>query len=485
LLKFASAYFYYQSESEQMATVLRLVNMIYRPKGTLARRLVHAFIAVALRLFFRRIEVDGVEKVPHDEPLIFVLNHPNGLIDPALVFVALPRRVSFLAKSTLFGLPILGFMLRSLETLPLYRQVDSEDKGDKVALNQRTFAACFELLRQNRCIALFPEGVSHNETKLLPIKTGAARIALGALSVNQSELKSLKIFLVGLYYTSKTRFRSEALLHFGEPFEVFPVALDAEGQPPREAVRELSEQIADNLRRVTLNVENTDALEVVTRTEQLFSSVYEGLNLRLSLSGELDLRQRFAVRFEEFETENPDRAAALKKRLADYEGRLRELNIAPEHLSVTQHSLWYVFTHFLLRVGIILTLSPLVIVGAILHLPAYLLSLLLAKIFRRHGPDESGGTIKILAAMFLMPLTWLIVTALFFFLWSWQAAIIAFPAAIICGYTALRCLEELIDLRGWFKAIWLLFRKRWLFIKLLFERRALHKEIAAVTNNNL
>lgn len=464
-----------------MATVLRLVNMIYRPKGRLARRFVHAAVAIALRLFFRRIEAAGVEKVPLDEPLIFVLNHPNGLIDPALVFVALPRRVSFLAKSTLFGLPILGFMLRSLETLPLYRQVDA---GDKVALNQRTFAACSELLRQNRCIALFPEGVSHNETKLLPIKTGAARIALGALSVNQNQPNSLKIFPVGLYYTSKTSFRSEALLHFGSPFEVFPVAPDAEGQPPREAVHKLSEKIAAELHQVTLNVENENALEVVRRTEQLFSSVYEGLNLRLSLANELDLRRRFAAGFADYETTNPTRAAVLKKRLADYDARLREIGISAAHLSVGNRSLWYVFTHFLLRVGIIFVLSPLVVAGALLHFPAYLLSLLLAQIFRRHGPDESGGTIKILAAMLLMPLTWLIFSLITFLLWDWRAAVIAFPAAIVCGYAALRCLEELFDLRGWFKAIWVLLRRRWLFLSLLFERRALHREIAAAVAQN-
>ena len=82
---------------------------------------------------------------------------------------------------------------------------------------------CEMLFRKGGAIALFPEGVSHNSPKMMPLKTGAARIALGAISVGQTgKPLNLKIVPVGLFYTSKTTFRSEALLHFGEPFEVLP-----------------------------------------------------------------------------------------------------------------------------------------------------------------------------------------------------------------------------------------------------------------------
>ena len=461
-----------------MTKVLRLTGMIFRQSGTLTRRFVQAIVAIALRLFFRRIEVDGVDLVPADGPLIFVLNHPNGLIDPALVFVALPRRVSFLAKSTLFQVPLVSFFLRTVEALPLYRRVDAGENKQAVSpeQNQKTFKACFELLRQNRCIALFPEGISHNSTYLLPLKTGAARIALGALAVNKDNLLALRMVPVGLYYTSKTSFRSEALLRFGQPFAIAPVALDSDGQPPREAVYALSELIAQKLREVILNVEDRDSFEVIKRTEQLFSSVYEGLNFRLSLTNELDLRRRFAARFES----NRKDAGEVKNQLDIYEEHLRELGIAPEHLSVSGHSLWYVLRHFLLRIVLILVLLPLVVTGAVLHLPAYLTCLLVGRLVQQHGVDDSGGSPKILAAILLMPLTWLIISGLFFWFWNWQPALIALPLVIVCGYAALRCLEELSDLRGWFKAVWVLLRRRRLFIRLLLERRALYDKLSEI-----
>src|SRR6478735_5859949 len=185
---------------QESSRTIRLWQMIYLGKGApVLRQIIHAVISIALRLFFRRIEVVGVDRVPKAGPLLFVLNHPNGLVDPALVFVSLPRRVSFLAKSTLFDNRIGAFVLRTFEILPVYRRVDA---GAKLESNSVTFDNCFELLRRGRCIAIFPEGISHDAPQLQKMKTGAARIALGAVSDRLSPAVGLKIVPVGLYYTS-------------------------------------------------------------------------------------------------------------------------------------------------------------------------------------------------------------------------------------------------------------------------------------------
>src|ERR1044071_8384378 len=118
--------------------VLRLGDMVRRRGGSFAQRLVQAVTSVALRLFFPRIETNRAGLVSEAGALIFVLNHPNGLIDPGLVFAALPRRISFLAKSTLSRLPVVGWLLRTVEALPLYRRADA---GEDVSQNTRTFEA--------------------------------------------------------------------------------------------------------------------------------------------------------------------------------------------------------------------------------------------------------------------------------------------------------------------------------------------------------
>ncbi|MDX6271973.1 MAG: glycerol-3-phosphate O-acyltransferase / dihydroxyacetone phosphate acyltransferase [Acidobacteriota bacterium] len=462
------------------AYVLRFRDMALRQKGGWTRRFVHLVLSIALRLFFRRIEIGGARNVPPDEPLVFVSNHPNGLIDPALIFCALPRRISFLAKSTLFRIPVIRFLVNAVESLPLYRRVDTAEDLTK---NRLTFERCHALLRLNRCIALFPEGVSHNATRLLPVKTGAARIALGAISVEPSAtggraLDCLKIVPVGLYYTSKTSFRSEALIRFGAPIEVRPVKLDAQGEPPRESVRELSARIEEALLEVTLNVEDDEELGVVTKAQELFSSLYEGLSLRQTLSTEFDLRRRIAEKLSPAAAGVTDEGQdELRRRILKHEEELGALGINAENLSLLTDTRWNVFRHFLLRGALLLLLLPLSIPGALLHLPAFIVCDLLSRFYRRHGVDEIAPTVKILAAIALMPLTWLVVAALCYVWWGWRVALPALPASIACGYAAMRSLETLYDMRGWFKGVLLVVNNRRRVLRLFLERRALHQEM--------
>src|ERR1041384_2295723 len=205
---------------------------------SLIRRVIVAVVGLALRIYFQRIEVTGVERVPLDTPVIFVLNHPNALVDPVFLFVLAPRPISFLAKAPLLRMPVIGYLVKALDSLPVYRR---QDEGQDVMKNAETFVAARKLLARGGTIGICPEGMSHDEPGLRPIKTGAARIALAAISTG--EVRNLQIVPAGLYYTSKTRFRSSALLYFGAPLTVTPVQLEPDGSPPRDAVRRLSNEI--------------------------------------------------------------------------------------------------------------------------------------------------------------------------------------------------------------------------------------------------
>lgn len=480
--------------------ILRWWNMIFLGKGKFLRQIIHAAISIALRLFFRRIETTNVEKVPPDKPIIFVLNHPNGLVDPALVFVSLPRRVSFLAKSTLFTIPVGGAIIRGLEALPVYRRIDAD--GD-MSKNLETFRVCRELLAQNRCIAIFPEGISHDETKLKPIKTGAARIALGALGVrseppavagglaaqensenittNNEQLTTdridLKIMAVGLFYTSKTAFRSEVLIRYGEIFDVTPVELDENGEPPHEEVQKLTDKIENVLRNVTLNLESAEELDTVLKAEALFSSVYENLLFKETLTHSFRRLQSLAEKYKLLGQNEPEKMRVLNEKITAYENDLKSSGVTAESLSVLQHPTWYVFRYLVLRLFLIILLAPLAVLGAIIHSPAYVFSNFIGLMFKTHGADAAGSTYKIVAAMVFMPLTWLITALTVWYFFSWQIALLSIPLTILCGYVALRSSETLIDMTVWLKSAWLLFRQRGLFLRLLVERETLQREI--------
>src|ERR1700692_2438840 len=103
----------------------------------MTRRIIVALLQFALRVYFRRVEVAGLENVPRTSPVIFVLNHPNALVDPAFLLCLAPRRVAFFAKGPLFRMPVVGYLLRALDSLPAYRP---QDPGQDVSRNIETFA---------------------------------------------------------------------------------------------------------------------------------------------------------------------------------------------------------------------------------------------------------------------------------------------------------------------------------------------------------
>lgn len=447
---------------------LTLSDLILNRRGTIVFRLVLAAFGIALRLFFRRIETVNADVVPRGTGVIFVMNHPNGLVDPALVFVALPRKISFLAKSTLFRMPVISFLLRTVEALPLYRKIDA---GEDVSKNQKTFQLCRELLQNGGSIALFPEGVSHNSPKLLPAKTGAARIALGAVSVGDGgEPLDLRIVPVGLFYTNKTTFRSEALLHFGEPFKVEPVELDAEGQPLREAVRALTDRIETALRDVTLNAETESDLHTARMAEEIFAATAMNTNL----GEKLEFLQRFVADTPESLSERDER---LRKKVVEYDQKLDEFGIEPEHLSLAQFARLSVVRQALLQTWPLVLLSPLALAGTILHYVAYRLCGVVADRMSKHGADDVASTVKVLAGMVFVPLTWLIAAGVVFYFRGWQWALMSIPVSAVCGYVALYTQEELLELRGWARAIWLFFSRRDAFLRMFVERRELQHDL--------
>ena len=442
----------------------------------LLRRGIKVVLLFALRVFFRRVEVVGRERVPREGAVVFVLNHPNALVDPAFLLAYAPRRISFLAKSPLFRMPVVGFFVRALDSIPVYRKQD--ETGDTSALNRQTFERAAELLRRGGTIAICPEGASHSEPFLLPLKSGAARIALGAVNAAGGAL-DLKVVPAGLYYTAKTTFRSGALLYFGEPIAVEHAEPGPDGEPPREAVRALSDRVAESLRALTLNADRHEALQIVARAERIFSADDEEED-GASLERELRRRRRFVDAYAYHRQHSPERVEVLERRVWAYEEELRQAGLEdPRQLSPSTVADYARVRRLLARVLVFLLLLPLALAGAALHYPAYKLAGVLATRFARQY-DDVLSTFKIAAALLFFPLTWgLLGLALYGFV-GWWGVLAAFTLGPAAGYVALRTREEFGRFVAGTRAALFFVRERSFFRQLLEERRAIRRELLAL-----
>jgi glycerol-3-phosphate O-acyltransferase / dihydroxyacetone phosphate acyltransferase len=230
--------------------------------------LLGAFYAVALlstRIYYR-LHASGSPAPPRG-PALLVANHPNALLDPLLVMVAARRPVQFLAKSPLFSDPLIGWAVRAVGALPVYRQ---QDDATRVGLNEETFHAVHQALADGAAIGIFPEGISHHEPSLVTLKTGAARIALGAVPAIDGELP---IVPVGLVFESKGEFRSRAFVVVGPPVEWRDLA----GRRPSDqsAVRELTQRIQRSLHQVTVNLKRHEDAALIAAATAIYAAEVE------------------------------------------------------------------------------------------------------------------------------------------------------------------------------------------------------------------
>ena len=216
-----------------------------------------------------------------DGPVLIAANHPNALLDPLIVFRSAGRLVRPLAKAPLFSHPLIGPALRVLGGLPVYRRRDDPALMDQ---NDRTFEAAIAALGQGYAIQIFPEGQSHSEPELTPLKTGAARIALQAEAGHDWGL-GLQIVPVGLTYARKRFFRGSALAVVGAPLRVDDLA-GAYESDPRQAARDLTDRIDRALREVTVNLPSERDRHLVETAERIWAREKGIAGLRLGKSSE-------------------------------------------------------------------------------------------------------------------------------------------------------------------------------------------------------
>ena len=93
-------------------------------------RVVRALWKASLFAFFRRIDVQGRERVPARGPVLVVSNHANAFVDPLLMLTRLRRPVSLTAKSTLRGNPLLALLMRALNVIEFHRPQDRKEGAD-------------------------------------------------------------------------------------------------------------------------------------------------------------------------------------------------------------------------------------------------------------------------------------------------------------------------------------------------------------------
>lgn len=447
--------------------------------------ILRAFLSLGLRTFFRRVEVTGLENIPVDRGGILIAWHPNGLVDPALMYTFFPRRLVFGARHGLFRWPILGWMMRQLGTVPIYRGQDLKgmDITEQRRLNQQSLDALADQIVSGSYSALFPEGVSHDDPFIQQLKTGAARIYCAARQGGPEE-RTPVIIPVGLHYDCKHRFRSSVLIHFHPPLnppsEIFEQADD------QAMWRDLTTHMEQALQRVVFATEswemhrNLHRATTLIRAERLANqSKVTAAPIDEQVIGLARLWMGYHARLQE----DPEKVAFLVNAVAEYRLDMEALGLMDHQLDgdVRWISRRAIAILLMQTVFYLLVLPPVLLVGYVVNFPTTALIRVFAKRYSALNKDQAS--VQLFSSLIGYPLTWLVWAGLAY--WGHLEASPIFPnlpdvpiasAIFVLSLSMVSCVVMFVYLRSvkrmfraW-KVHWTKKRHQW-YIQDLLDRR--------------
>ncbi len=204
------------------------------------QRFAHWVGGIALHWFYSDVRIIGAERIPLTGPILVAMNHQNALVDAVLALWVVPRELRITAKATL-GESLPGALLmHTVGIIPLSRTSDNPASPDPIR-NRHSFKAIIEELRRGGAVLVFPEGKSHNEPEIAPLKTGLARAALRARTEG---VEGVRIVPIGITFANKAEPGTAVLAEVGEP-----LAMD---RWSGDNARDLTEAVAERLRAIAL-----------------------------------------------------------------------------------------------------------------------------------------------------------------------------------------------------------------------------------------
>lgn len=369
------------------------------------------------RVYFRRIEVTGLENVPATGGGIVVSWHPNAIVDGCLIFTHFPRPIVFGARHGLFEWPLLGSLMRAIGTVPIYRKQDLGDQNEDARreANRRSLDELAKAVAHGRFASLFPEGVSHDEPYPMELKTGAARLYYRALELTPKEAPLPVILPVGLHYDAKRLFGSNALVAFHSPVEN-PPPPGTSAIEQRAQCRKLTAELGRVLHDVVYATESWELHHALHRTRKILRA--ERAHRAGRRSARPDMKEkilhfsRIWAGYNQRKKTHPRETRELQDRVFAYDADLRALGLDDHELDSDSFfgSLRLAASLLAQALLVYLVLPPLLLIGFVANLPAGAAVFAISKWGAKAEKDEAS--LKMLVGAIAFPLTWLAVAFL-------------------------------------------------------------------------
>ena len=290
-------------------------------------KLGYAIVRTGLRTFYKKYELEGLENIPKDGGVIFAVNHQNAFMDPVVIASQLQQNTYYLTRADIFKKKLAAKIFNSIYMLPIYRQRDGVNTMTK---NEKTFDECFDILKNNGFIIIFPEGNHNNQKKLRSLKKGVARIGLG--SANKYNYKN-KVYIVpiGLNYSNHTNMGATLYMNFGAPISLENYYASHVNEPST-TINNIVDKVGKEMGELILNIQSSN-YDLINELVFILKKKLNSLSKQgYSLSNEFKLQQELVKKTEVLEKKDPATFNKLLENVASLSSFLKEKNIRPHHL---------------------------------------------------------------------------------------------------------------------------------------------------------
>lgn len=213
-------------------------------------RFAYVLMWVTFRIYFRRIDVVGLDKLPKGKPVILIANHPASFLDAMVLAVFLRRSLHFYVRGDIFSHPLAYRILTILHMIPIYSKEHGEGILEK---NKKTFDRGRKLLSKGKMLLVFPEGFSRLSKELAPLKKGAARVALQT-AFGDGQTTDLFIQAIAINYSWHGRGAS-LFIRVGENMNILHHQ-ETYQYSPAHAINALTAEMQELFSRNVIHIQN-------------------------------------------------------------------------------------------------------------------------------------------------------------------------------------------------------------------------------------
>ena len=291
-------------------------------------------------------------------------NHVNAFIDPIVISSQLWAQLYYMVRGDIFNSSFKTWLLWQMNQIPIFRQRDGKANLKK---NEASYEKCYNLLKNNERILIFPEGDCVQEKRFRTVKKGTARMAFGAIAAKGWDI-DLHIQPHTVNYAHPSKFRTDIILNIGDPIRLLDYK-ELYEQDEAKALTKLSRDIEKALKEIYIDIEDQRDLEVFEHLIEIERNNHPGplLPWKTFDSKQFDMEKKLANKINTSRTENENNHEKLIELAKEYHTSLKKLNIKDRGFSKASPNL---------VVGYLITLIlfPIFALGFILFAGQYYLA---------------------------------------------------------------------------------------------------------------